>query len=174
MPATRHLFFALEPPPSLRAALALHVARLRAEWGGRASAPAKLHMTLLFLDAVADPLPSHVVGAARAAAASIRHPPMDITIDRADRFGKRIGWLGCSHVPDALQHLHDTLADTARAHDLPMRHEDRYAPHVTALRDPRTPVPHAIDPMPWHVDHFVLMASAEGAYEVLGSWPLRG
>ena len=99
---------------------------------------------------------------------------MDITIDRADRFGKRIGWLGCSHVPDALQHLHDTLADTARAHDLPMRHEDRYAPHVTALRDPRTPVPHAIDPLPWHVDHFVLMASAEGAYEVLGSWPLRG
>jgi hypothetical protein len=41
------------------------------------------------------------------------------------------------------------------------------------LRDPKHPEPHAIDPLQWRVRHFELMASAEGAYEVLGTWPLQ-
>ena len=54
-----------------------------------------------------------------------------------------------------------------------MRREDRYVPHVTTMRDPRRPEPHAIEPLHWHVAHFELMASAQDEYEVLGSWPLR-
>ena len=30
-----------------------------------------------------------------------------------------------------------------------------------------------IEPLAWPVRHFELMASAQDAYEVLGSWPLR-
>ena len=54
-----------------------------------------------------------------------------------------------------------------------MRRENHYTPHVTALRDPKHARPHAIDPLPWRVRDFALMASAEGEYEVLGSWPLQ-
>jgi len=56
---------------------------------------------------------------------------------------------------------------------VPMRHEDRYVPHLTALRDPRRAEPHHVAPIPWHVDGFRLMASAEGAYETLGKWALH-
>jgi 2'-5' RNA ligase len=173
MAATRNLFFALVPDPPLRRALAVHVARLHAEWGGRAVAPAKLHMTLLFLDALADPLPPEIVDAARDAADTIAQAPFELVLDRADRFGRRVGWLGCSRVPEPLQALHDALADAARARGVPVRREDRYVPHATALRDPRRPEPHAIEPLRWRVGHFELMASAEGAYEVLGIWPLH-
>jgi 2'-5' RNA ligase len=174
MAATRNLFFALAPDHGLRHALGAHVARLHAEWGGRAVSPAKLHMTLLFLDALPDPLPQGIVDAAREAAASVAHAPFELVVDRADRFGRRVGWLGCSRMPEPLQSLHDALAEAARAREVPVRREDRYVPHVTALRDPRQPAPHAIDPLRWRVGHFELMASAQGQYDVLGTWPLHG
>ena len=172
MPATRHLFFALSPHAALRTALATEAERLRIAWGGRATHPAKLHMTLLFLDAVPAAIPASILDAARAAADTVAVPPFELAIDRTDRFGRRIGWLGCSQVPDALQHLHDALARACIERSVPMRREDAYVPHVTVLRDPRHAVPHAIAPLRWRVDAFQLMASAEGAYEVLGSWPL--
>ena len=175
MPATRNLFFALAPDPPLRAALAAHARRLHAEWGGRMTAAAKLHMTLLFLDALPAPIEQTVLDAARAAGASAAatHRAFDLVVDRAGRFERRVGWLGCSQVPPALQSLHDALVDACFAAGAPVRRENHYTPHVTALRDPRKPEPHAIDPLHWHVAHFELMASAEGAYEVLGRWPLQ-
>ena len=172
MAATRNLFFAFAPDPPLRHRLALESARLHAQWGGRRTQDAKLHMTLVFLGALPSPLPAGIVAAARAAADTIAMPSFEVVVDRADRFGRRIGWLGCSRVPDALQQLHDALAQACREREVPMKQEDRYVPHVTALRDPRRPEPHAIEPLPWRVTHFELMASAEGAYETLGRWSL--
>ncbi|KGQ20465.1 2'-5' RNA ligase [Lysobacter dokdonensis DS-58] len=173
MPATRNLFFALSPDPALRTALASHARRLHDAWGGRMTAPAKLHMTLLFLDTLPAPIEQSIVYAALTAGASIALPGFDLVVDRADRFGKRVGWLGCSHVPQGLQTLHDRLVDACFAAGAPVRRENHYTPHITTSREPRTPSPHAIDPLHWRVDHFELMASAEGAYEVLGTWPLQ-
>lgn len=173
MAATRNLFFALTPDPAVRRALAKESERLHAAWGGRKTQDAKLHMTLLFLGAFPAPPDPAIVSAARAAAETIDAAAFDLVIDRADRFGRRVGWLGCSRMPDALQSLHDTLAQACTAAGVPMRHEDRYAAHVTALRDPRRAEPHHVAAIPWHVDRFKLMASAEGAYETLGQWPLR-
>jgi 2'-5' RNA ligase len=173
MPLTRNLFFALAPDPSLRDALAAHAQRLHAGWGGRMTAPAKLHMTLLFLDALPAPIEPTLIEAARAAGASIALPGFELVVDRADRFGHRVGWLGCSHVPPALQALHERLLDACFANGAPVQRENHYTPHVTISRDPRTPAPHAIDPLPWRVRDFALMASAEGAYEILGRWSLQ-
>ena len=173
MTATRNLFFALTPDPATRRALAKESERLHAAWGGRRTQEAKLHVTLLFLDAMPVPLSPEVVKAARAAADTIVAPPFDLLIDRADRFGRRVGWLGSSRVPAALQSLHDALSAACGARGVPMRHEDRYVPHLTALRDPRRAEPHHVAPIAWHVDGFRLMASAEGAYETLGRWPLH-
>jgi 2'-5' RNA ligase len=174
MPATRHLFFALVPAPALRAALACEIVRLHGAWGGRPTAAQKLHMTLVFLDALPTPLDPALVAAARAAADTVALPAFDLLVDRADRFGRRIGWLGCSQVPGPLQRLHDTLSDALVQRRVPMRPEAAYVPHVTVLRDPRRADPHAIAPLRWPVDGFALMASAEGEYEVLGRWPLLG
>ena len=173
MAATRNLFFALTPDPATRQALAKETERLHAAWGGRRTQEAKLHVTLLFLDAMPVPLSPEVVKAVRAAAETIVAPSFDLLIDRADRFGRRVGWLGCSRVPGALQALHDALSLACGERGVPMRHEDRYVPHLTALRDPRRSEPHHVVPIPWHVDGFRLMASAEGAYETLGKWALH-
>jgi len=173
MPATRHLFFALSPDTALRTALAAETERLRQAWGGRPTLPAKLHMTLLFLDAVPADIPASLLHAARAAGDAIALPPFAIDIDRADRFGRRIAWLGCSHLPDGLQHLHDALAHACLEREIPMRQEDHYTPHITILRDPKHTTPHHVGPWHWNATSFHLMASAEGAYEVLASWPLR-
>ena len=110
---------------------------------------------------------------ARAAGASIAQREFDLVVDRAGRFEHRIGWLGCSQMPPALKTLHESLVDACFATGAPVRRENHYTPHVTALRDPRKPEPHAIDPLQWRVRDFALMASAEGEYEVLGSWPLQ-
>lgn len=169
----RHLFFALAPDAALRDAIANDAARLHLAWGGRATKPAKLHMTLRFLQGFTDPLPDDVVAAARAAGDAIASAPFAFELDRADRFGRRIGWLGCAVTPRPLQALHDALTESCRAHAVPMREEERFVPHVTILRDPKRAVPSAIAPLRWQVDGFVLMASAEGEYEVLGRWALR-
>lgn len=173
MTATRNLFFALTPDPATRRALAKESERLHAAWGGRRTQEAKLHVTLLFLDALPVPLSAEVVKAAREAGDTIVAAPFDLVIDRADRFGRRVGWLGSSRVPAALQSLHDALSAACGARGVPMRHEERYVPHLTALRDPRRSEPHHVAPIPWHVDGFRLMASAEGAYETLGKWALH-
>ena len=173
MAATRNVFFALAPPAGVRVALAREAARLHDTWGGRATAPAKLHMTVLFLDAFPAPLDPALVERARAAAETIALPPFDLVVDRADRFGRRIGWLGCSRVPAGLQRLHEALAESVSAQGIPMRREDAYVPHVTVLRDPVRALPGDIEPVSWRVEEFVLMASAEGAYEVLGQWALQ-
>ncbi|MGH8798838.1 MAG: 2'-5' RNA ligase family protein, partial [Casimicrobiaceae bacterium] len=57
--ATLRLFFALWPAPPTRAALAALAQVLAGETGGRATAPANIHLTLAFLgarppDSVAD------------------------------------------------------------------------------------------------------------------------
>jgi RNA 2',3'-cyclic 3'-phosphodiesterase len=174
----RHLFFALSPDPALRTAMAAEAAHLHAAWGGRATTPAKLHMTLRFLQGFADPLPEDVVAAARAAGDAVANAPdsngaFAFELDRADRFGRRVGWLGCAVTPRPLQALHDALTAACRAHGVPMREDERFVPHVTIVRDPKRAVPMAIAPLAWHVAGFELMASAEGAYEVLGRWPLR-
>jgi 2'-5' RNA ligase len=168
----RHLFFALAPDAALRDAIAADAARLHLVWGGRATTPAKLHMTLRFLQGFPDPLPADVVAAAREAGDAIAAAPFDFALDRADRFGRRVGWLGCAVTPRPLQALHDALTQACRAKAVPMREDERFIPHVTILRDPKRATPSAIAPLRWQVDGFVLMASAEGAYEVLGEWRL--
>lgn len=173
MAVTRNLFFALAPPPGVRDRLAREAARLHAAWGGRPTAPAKLHVTVLFLDAFPAPLDPGMVECARAAAGTIALPGFDLVIDRADRFGRRVGWLGCSEVPPGLRRLHEALAGAVTEAGIALRREDRFVPHVTVLRDPRSPAPTAIEAVRWRVDGVALMASAEGAYETLGAWALQ-
>ena len=169
----RHLFFALSPAPALRARIAAEARRLHATWGGRATAPEKLHMTLRFLDAFPDPLPPDIVAAARAAGEAVEARAFDLVLDQAGHFGRRVAWLGCSQPPGSLVALHGDLTSACAARGVPMRREDGFVPHVTVAREPRHPSPAAIAPMAWPVEGFVLMASAPGAYDVLGAWRLR-
>jgi len=129
------LFFALEPPPAARAALASLGGVLAGPFGGQAVAPDNLHLTLVFVGEVA---PARVdalraVGdAARGAAA-----PFTVTLDRVGRFSRaQVGWAAPDTPPPALQALHEALRDGCAAAGFAM--EDRpYAPHVTLVRKAR-------------------------------------
>ena len=156
------LFFALEPPPTARAALASLADALAEPFGGRAVPRDNLHLTLVFVGEV-DPVrvdALRAVGeAARAAAA-----PFAVSLDRVGRFARaQVGWAAPGAAPPALQALHEALRDGCVAAGFPM--EDRpYAPHVTMVRKARrdAPAPPAFAPIVMRARAFSLMSSTQG------------
>ena len=108
-------------------------------------------------------------------AGAIAQPGFDLVVDRADRFERRIGWLGCSQVPaGAAGACTTSLVDACSARGVPMRRENHvHAARHRAARSRNGPSRTRSTPLQWRVRGFALMASAEGAYEVLGSWPLQ-
>lgn len=129
------LFVALDPPPSLTAALAESLAEARplapdARW----SQAEKLHLTLAFLGH----LPADRVEPIRAALAraAARHGPPAIHLGGAGTFGRgaraRVLWLGVDG-GEALQELQAAVAAGLEA--AIGYHEDRpYRPHLTLAR----------------------------------------
>jgi 2'-5' RNA ligase len=152
------LFFALEPPPAARAALAALADAYAGPCDGRAVARGNLHLTLVFVGEVEaarlDAL--RAVGeAARAAAA-----PFTVSLDRVGRFARaQVGWVAPGSVPPALQALHEALHDGCAAAGFAM--ESRaYAPHVTLVRKARRDAPApAFAPIEMPASGFALMSS---------------
>jgi len=172
------LFFALWPDDALRARVAGAAASLVAEHapGGRALKPDRYHVTLQFLGDFR-PLPPSLVEEARAAAAGVRTPAFELSLDEVGSFrGANVWWLGTSRAPDALRALYDGLGRSLAQHRVPVKSAANFVPHLTVQRDvrrhiPQTPVP----PLAWPVREFVLIDSQPGRgtpYEVIGRWPL--
>lgn len=167
------LFFALWPGDDVRDALA------RAARGvdlfrdtGRRVAPDKYHLTLHFVGNWSS-RPDGIVDRARTAAASIAARGFHLVVDHAGAFrGARVGWLA----PSGNSGLDALWAQLRRALDdagVPRQAHERFSPHITVLRDLRTPVPETgIAPISWPVDDFVLVHSHDGGYEVIDRWPL--
>lgn len=173
------LFFALWPGDAVRAACfdAARELRVKMQPSGYLSAAERYHLTLLFLGDTVTPEQQAI---ALQAAATLRAAPFTITLDNASSFrNKQIPWwLGPRDPPPALNLLHDRLHETmTAARVVPERM--RFVPHLTILRDARTPLPTtAIKPIEWKVEEFVLVRSRLDVqplrYEILGRWPLNG
>jgi 2'-5' RNA ligase len=170
----RRLFFALDPPADVRAALHGIAQGLGPLPGGRLTAANRLHLTLLFLGMV----PLELLPRIQAAAGRVNTPPFSIGLERIG-YWRHAGvlWLGVQPSP-ALNALHERLrAEVAAGCPEVILETREFRPHVTLLRGLRRPpqVRHALErPLLWPVSDWVLMASADSGYEVLGRWPASG
>jgi 2'-5' RNA ligase len=170
----QRLFFALWPEESLRGRL-MQLAR-----GELDSGPARLvdqenvHATLAFLGRVNADRRQCL----ERIASDIAAPPFMATLDTLGWWPRRqLLWAGASTVPEPLLALVDALNVGLR--ECGLQPERRlYRLHLTLARKVRKAMRvSTIDPLEWHVDRFVLVAShierAGAKYVVLRTWPLR-
>jgi len=166
----RRLFFALWPDPVLKAAIAGAARAPARAVSGRRVRDENLHLTVLFLGAVAPEAEARLAQAA----ARVRVGPFDLSLDRAGSFFRaRVLWVGPSLVPDGLGELRRQLEGAARNADVAFDPK-ALVPHVTCYRDVRQklePVP--VEPLRWPVRSFALIRSAAGQYHVVSQWPLQ-
>lgn len=175
----QRLFFALWPGAAVRRAIAAATRKLEATHriGGRPLSPARYHLTLQFLGDFA-PQAQSVIDAAIVAVDDVRMPGFELQLDRSGSFGgRRVGWLGPSRAPPALQALSTALGQALDRHGVPRENDGPgpWIPHVTVLRGMHAALP-ALDipPLAWAVDGFVLVRSQPGhaGYDVLQQWVL--
>jgi 2'-5' RNA ligase len=174
-----NLFFALWPDDATRAGIGAVAERLRLDQPtqGRWIKPSRYHLTLQFLGEYAA-LPADLVAKACTAAARVRVPGFDLTLDKIGSFGnaKIPCWLGCVQLPPGLQALSDGLGDALRGVGCRVAGSTQLVPHVTVLRDAQHALDLPLDPLlRWHVGEFVLIGSRIqpfAPYRILGRWPL--
>jgi len=179
---TERVFFAVWPDPVVRAALEVLAKDCAARTGGRAPAPANLHVTLAFIGNVdaRRVITLREIGSNVSAAAA----PFALILDRMGGFHRQeIAWLGCSRVNQAVQELaHALFSQLASAgFELEAR---PFRPHVTLARRAQTRALASTgdgalpEPIIWNVSRLTLTASthAQGAlrYVAIDSWPLGG
>ena len=167
------LFFALWPDDSVRDALTVAALEARAQTGGRAIAPEKIHLTLFFVGSVDR---AHLP-ALEAIGASIRSSAFELMLDTLGYWRhNRIVWCGTTRCPAPLALLEAELRSALES--VGVRSEKRpYIPHITLVRDAAcTPREVAFAPCAWHARDFVLVESqpSGGAmrYVVRAKWPL--
>ena len=172
---SRHrVFFALWPTESLRAQIVDQTRTLVDARSGRPIPPSNLHVTLLFIGAIAFPLLTDLVKAASLIDAS----SFDLEFDHAAIWGRsKVLVLGASRTPDALRSLVESLRISSLQAKAVLDTED-YRPHITLARDverSRGELPQ-VEPLQWPAREFVLVESKSGAkgsnYSVIYRWPL--
>lgn len=172
-PAALRLFFALWPSAALRHRLAQHQALWRWVPPARPLPAAKLHLTLLFMPAVAQPQVPALLQAA--ATVAQRGQAFELLLDRAAVWQHGgIAHLAPSSIPPALVALQAALAGEAARCGVVFDTRP-YAPHVTlARRAERQTPPAAFAPLRWAARDVALVQSAlgTGRYTVLARWPL--
>lgn len=168
----RRLFFALMPEAESLAALQRAARALPSLPGGRPVGADRLHLTLLFLGMA----PAAQLPCIQAAAGRVRAAPFTVGLERLG-YWRHAGvlWLAPPSCPP-LTGLHMSLRAelTATCPELVLEARE-FRPHVTLMRGLRRPprVPHALEvPLAWPVSDFVLVASGDSGYQVLGRWPL--
>ena len=170
----QRLFFALWPDDAVRARLNQAGEELLGKRVKRVPAE-NLHLTLAFAGAV----PATVRRCLQAAAADIRCPAFELSIEHIGHWSRpRIYWAGPVHTPPPLWSLAGLL-QTALG-ECGLQTETRpYQPHITLARKiQRVPDISRIAPIGWSIRHFSLLESVTGpraaSYQILGSWELEG
>jgi 2'-5' RNA ligase len=167
------LFFALWPDAALRQRLHEAALTIAVAGAARRVAIANLHLTLHFIGNVYfDEMDCIQRQARRVDAGAFR-----LELDCQGFFSKpRVGWLGCSVIPDALAELHRQLG--TRLQDCGYRPEARrYHPHVTVARKLAALETDAeFSAISWAVTEFALIevqAIENGVqYRVVETYPL--
>lgn len=171
------LFFALWLPPSAAGQLAALAAASARKFGGRATLPETLHLTLAFLGEVrAERLPLLL-----ATARTVKARRFALSVDTLGYWSdKRLLWAGCSSPAPAFGELADALRDVlGRAGYTYDGQNRKLTPHLTLVRKiPKTsgPIEHApIETVSWNCDGFALVCSRPSGngslYETIAEFP---
>lgn len=153
-----------------------------ARFGGRATRPDSIHLTLAFLGNV----PESRLAELAVSAAGIRAAGFTLTIDRLDFWVRNhLLWAGCSAPPGLLAQLAVDLREMLSAAGFKAgRTAGVFSPHVSLVRRvPEGAVDSDLCPLPmgelrWPCSRFVLVRSqltATGSeYRIIGEFPLHG
>jgi len=169
----QRLFFALWPDPGLHSRLNRLVRDLP-EHAGRQHHPDDLHMTLVFLGAVAPEQQTCI----ERIGDEIQIDPFALYLDQVDYWPRpRILCLGVSDPPAPLISLVQSLQSELIGCGFEPE-KSPYKPHVTLSRKAKQKHAFSLDsPIEWPVSEFVLAGSSTGdkppRYQVLKRWPLR-
>src|SRR4051794_10491830 len=166
------LFFALWPDEGIRNELFRVAQATQPGSGGRVMRRENLHQTLVFVGNVAD----SELPALKAAAAPLELPAFTLHFGRM-RYWRhnRIVWAAPLVMPEPLGRLVKALE--ARIAAAGIEYDDRdYQPHITLIRDARSPAELMPLDFEWRVRDFTLIESAHdgrGAiYRVIARFPL--
>lgn len=175
--ATRRVFYALWPDDAARQQIMdCFRQSVFSSKPGRLVTAENLHLTLHYMGLLELP----VIEQLQQAAAQIEPPAFSLLLDRFGHFAAAgVLWLGCSHTPEALVHLHQTLANQLRAVGIePERRA--FQPHVSlmrhykrALTDEESVLAQLLN---WTVSQFALLESVSSSqgvyYRPLAVYPL--
>ena len=166
------LFFALWPDEGVRNELFRAAQATQPGSGGRLMRRENLHQTVVFVGNVGDPeLPS-----LKAAAASLDLPAFTLQFGRM-RYWRhnRIVWAAPLATPESLGRLVKALEARMAAAGIEYDRRD-YQPHITLIRDARSPAEFMPLDFEWRVNDFTLIESAHDGrrvnYGVIARWPL--
>ena len=180
-PPTDGLFLAIFPDQLAAASIANLAQHLRAKHGihRRPLASHRFHATLHHFGDYHG-LRTDFVEMASEAAAKIFAPPFQVTFNRVmsfrrNLFDRPLVLRGDSHLT-ALKKFQRDLGGALIKVGLGRKIRKQFTPHVTLLYDQQTIAEHAVEPVAWSVNEFVLVHSLLGRTQhiVLGRWPLRG
>ncbi|HEY7642964.1 MAG TPA: RNA 2',3'-cyclic phosphodiesterase [Steroidobacteraceae bacterium] len=172
----RRLFFALWPTDAVRAQLAA-AADAHASLG-RVIAARNLHVTVVFLGAVAaDRVPRALEAAG--SAQKLTFGGKFLLHLSAVEFWRRSSLicLTAAHAPPELLAIVERLRTGLRECGFEVREHETFRPHVTLVRDvARAPAKASAAPIEWPIDSFALVESKVGQrgseYTVLEEWRL--
>jgi 2'-5' RNA ligase len=177
------LFVAIELPEDARAAIVRAVEALPAVPAIRRTPADQLHLTVLFLGAVAPDGVSLIEERLEGVAAEAR--PFDTTLTGFGAFPPRgparTLWVGVRDADGSLAALSNAIRNAVL--DLVVTEERSFRAHVTVARArtpvrlPRVAMETAVEPVRFEVDHLTLFRSHLGGgeaarYEPLGRWRL--
>jgi RNA 2',3'-cyclic 3'-phosphodiesterase len=172
----RRLFFALWPTEAVRAQLAA-VAESYASCG-RAIAARNLHVTLVFLGAVAQERLAAVLEAAQSVQKLTFDGRFSVHLDAVELWRRSsLICLTAGQAPPELLRIVGRLGAALRERGCELREHETFRPHVTLVRDVArgSKVAGAASVL-WPIDSFALIESRVGQrgseYSVLGQWRL--
>jgi len=170
-PERRRLFFALWPDPAVSTRLAAAARAAHALCGGRLMRRDSLHLTLVFVGAVTEPL----VDKLQRAASLVRAEAFSLSFERYGCWQRKgIVWAGCA-ASSPLSDLVGQLAGRLVEAGLTLERRE-FAAHLTLLRNARCVDLPQLSAIDWPVAEFVLvesqLAASAGGYSIIGRWPL--
>jgi len=169
------LFFAIFPPTEE----ARSIARQGTHWAreqGLTSKPLsahRLHVTLHDLGNYSV-VPNHLVNTALQAGYALTEPLFKVVFDRALSFPSSGTYVLCGGAgTEALAAFRQRLGEAMGQVGLPVKRS--FTPHMTVAYDRCTVAEHAVEPVSWIAQEFVLIKSyvGQGVHEVLGRWALH-